>query len=90
MFDEPQILFKGQYGFRGKHFTQHAILDIDNTIQDNVDNKSFSPGIFLDLKKAYDMVDHSLLLYKLDHYKIRGIVNLGLLPIYAAVPNRHK
>ena len=36
------------------------ILDIDNTIQDNVDNKSFSLGIFLDLKKAYDMVDHSL------------------------------
>ena len=51
------VLFKGQYGFREKYSTQHAILDIVNTIQDNMDMKFFSCGVFLDLKKAFDTVD---------------------------------
>ena len=46
-----------QYGFRKQHSTQHAILDIINVIQDNMDKKMYSCGIFIDLKKAFDTVD---------------------------------
>jgi len=73
--DKNEILYRSQYGFRDKHSTQHAILDIVNSIQKNMDNKLFSCGIFIDLKKAFDTVDHSILLNKLNHYGIRGIVN---------------
>ena len=52
------ILFKSQYGFREKHSTQHAIIDSVNVIQNNMDQKFFTFGIFFDLKKAFDTVDH--------------------------------
>ena len=45
------LLYKAQYGFRKSHSTQHAILDIVNSIQSNMDKGHFSCGIFIDLKK---------------------------------------
>ena len=54
-----------QYGFRKQHSTQHAILDIINGIWDNMDQKMYSCGIFIDLKKAFDTVNHDILLGKL-------------------------
>ena len=48
------ILFKSQYGFREEHSRQHAIIDSVNVIQNNMDPKFFTCGIFLDLKKAFD------------------------------------
>ena len=58
------LLYNGQYGFRQNMSTQHAILDIVNSIQ-SIDNKLFTCGVFLDFKKAFDTVDHSVLLSKL-------------------------
>ena len=69
------LISKFQYGFRTKHSTEHAILDIINTIQTNMDNKLYSCGVFIDLCKAFDTVDHDILLYKLHHYGIRGTIN---------------
>ena len=51
------------------------MIDIVNQIQSNFDKGLFSCGIFIDLKKAFDTVDHTILLHKLRHYGIRGIVN---------------
>ena len=64
-FDKNQILYDKQYGFREQHSTQNAIADIVNNIQNNMEKRLFSCGIFLDLKKAFDTVDHSILIGKL-------------------------
>ena len=74
-FCEKNIFFSSQYGFRDNCSTQHAILDILNKIQSKIDANLFSCGIFIDLKKAFDTVDHSILLHKLNHYGVRGIIN---------------
>ena len=62
------ILINSQYGFRGGHNTQNAILDIVNTIQSNRNSGKFTCGLFIDLKKAFDTVDHYILLQNLDFY----------------------
>ena len=73
--EKHNVLYQNQYGFHGKRSTQHAILDIVNQIQINMDQKKYTCGIFIDLQKAFDTVNHSILLRKLQHYGIRGIVN---------------
>jgi hypothetical protein len=70
--EKQNLLFSSQYGFRKGHSTQHAILELLNDIQTNMNKKLFSCGVFIDLKKAFD---HNILLNKLNHYGFRGIVN---------------
>ena len=49
IFEKIVLLTPSQYGFRKAHSTQHAILDIANAIETNMDNRLFSCGIFIDL-----------------------------------------
>ena len=62
-------------GFRPKYSTLHALLDITNSALDNIEKKLYTGLVFLDLTKAFDAVNHSILLHKLEHYGMRGIVN---------------
>ena len=68
-------IYELQFGFRENHSTIHALLSLTENIREALDNNNFACGIFIDLQKAFDTVDHSILLTKLHHYGIRGITN---------------
>lgn len=67
------ILSPSQYGFQENRSTEQAILEMQDRIIQSLDRKLCCLGIFLDLSKAFDTLDHSILLNKLHHYGIRGI-----------------
>ena len=70
-----ELLYSSQYVFRKEHSTQYAILDIANNMQTNMNQRLLSCGVFIDLKKAFETVDHDILLDKLNHYGFRGLIN---------------
>ena len=67
-----EILCSNQYGFRKGRSTSLAILDMVDKISNAIDNKDYSIGVFVDLSKAFDTLNHKILLNKLAHYGIRG------------------
>ena len=67
-----KILYKYQFGFREKHSTIQAVIEITDNILEELEKKNMVAGIYLDLSKAFDTVDHNILLHKLHHYGIRG------------------
>ena len=73
--DIHNCIYNLQFGFREKHSTNHALFSITEKIREALDNNNFACGIFIDLQKAFDTVDHNILLQKLNHYGIRGIAN---------------
>ena len=58
--------------------TVHAALELAESISDSIDSKQHCAGVFIDLKKAFDTVDHKLLVEKLSFYGVRGIANTWL------------
>ena len=66
------ILYRKQFGFRNGHSTSHALIDSINKLAKAFEDKLTVVGIFLDLSKAFDCIDHSILLQKLRFYGIMG------------------
>lgn len=73
--NKHKIIILNQFGFLKKHSTISALIDLVDHIRNLIDKGEFALGIYLDLKKAFDTVDHNILLGKLDHYGIRGHTN---------------
>ena len=67
------IIYDKQFGFRKHHSTSHAVNYSINQILNEIEAKNHVIGIFVDLSKAFDTIDHKKLLVKLEHYGIRGI-----------------
>jgi hypothetical protein len=67
------ILSKEQYGFRSKLTTENATFTLTNEILNAINNNLWVGGIFCHLKKAFDCVNHNILIKKLDHYGNTGI-----------------
>ena len=58
--------------FRANHSTSHALTDVLTSLYDNINDENYTALLLLDLKKAFDTVNHKTLLTKLEHYGIRG------------------
>lgn len=69
------ILYKFQYGFRPKSNTETAATELVDHIRECIDNKKKVSAVFMDYKKAFDLVDHKILLTVLNKYGIRGKAN---------------
>ena len=62
-----------QYGFRAKHSTTHAVTESTVNILKSIENGESVINVYLDLSKAFDTIDHAILLQTLEFYGIRGI-----------------
>ncbi|MDR2880067.1 MAG: reverse transcriptase family protein, partial [Fusobacteriales bacterium] len=74
-FQEYGVLTESQYGFRKGKCIEIAVQSFIEKIQEALDKGVYSVGIFIDLTKAYDTLNHKVLLEKLSSYGIRGITN---------------
>ena len=69
--NEHKISFSYQFGFRKSHSTYMALMVLMDKLNKSLDDGNMVIGIFLDFSKAFDTVDHDILLFKLSHYGIR-------------------
>ena len=80
-FGRHSIITPHQYGFLKSRSTEDAVMELVNFFYDSLNDKDHALGIFVDFRKAFDTVNHVILLRKLERYGIRGIA-LKLLSNY--------
>ena len=74
-FTKNNLILSLQFGFRQQYSTFHALILLTEDTRKNLDKANIDCGIFVDLQKAFDTVEHDILLAKLEHYGICGIAN---------------
>ena len=72
---KKEIVFSFQFGFCQKYSTIHALIHLTDKIRYEIDKGNYACGIFVDFQKAFDTVDHHILLKKLEYCGVRGISN---------------
>ena len=70
--DENNVVTKNQSAFRKLYSTVTSLISSTDYWYKNIDSKKLNLTIFLDLKKAFDTVDHEIMMKKLNAYGIRG------------------
>ena len=69
------IIYDLQFGFTSNYSTSHAVIHMTKTIRSALDQGKVTCGIFIDLQKAFDTVNHEILIKKLEHYGFRENMN---------------
>jgi hypothetical protein len=84
-FLSRNLFYDSQYGFRPQHSTELAAIEIVDRILSEMDNNHVPISVFLDLSKAFDTLDHEILLYKLEYY---GLENSAINLFRSYLSNR--
>ena len=71
--DSNETLFESQYGFRPGMSCEHALLNAQNKILQSINNKKIALLLLLDYSKAFDVIEHPILMKKLEHYGVTGV-----------------
>ena len=75
-----KLINTNQFGFRSNQSTEHALISLIETIKKSLDNDEIVCGVFIDLQRAFDNVNHEILLENLNHYGIRSKENNWFRP----------
>ena len=70
--EDNECFYPHQFGFRLNISTNNALMSITENIQTRLDDNEFATGVFVDMEKVFDMVDHEIRIQKLEHYGVRG------------------
>ena len=84
-FTDNNLFYNHQYGFRKNHSTETAVLELIDRIHTDLEEKKLPIAFFLDLSKAFDTIDHKILIKKLEYY---GILNVELQWFSSYLNNR--
>ena len=83
-----KVLYPKQFGFQRGHSTEHATVKLANQIYEPFEKNQYILGVFIDLSKAFETINHSVLIKKLQMYGIRGI-NLAWFRSYLAARKQY-
>ena len=72
IFSQNNLFYDSQYGFLKNHSTEYAAMELTDKVLNDIDEINISLAIFIDLSKAFDALDHNILIKKLAHYVIKG------------------
>ena len=70
--DSKGLLYEKQFGIQRNNLTEHAILQLTRNITDSFETGEYTLWVFIGLSKAFDTVDHPILIKKLQYYGING------------------
>ena len=74
-FSDNNLIYSLQFDFRQKYSTVNALISLTENIRKNLDEGNIGCGFFVDFQKAFDTVEHDILLSRLEHYCIRRLAN---------------